>query len=367
MSKVGVLTMNRVINYGSILQTYATQHAIEKLGYECEIIDYRYPNEFHYLHGRKVVPMTLKNKIGKTLGISARWRKIKKFKNFQKKYLNLSKEYASPEDLQEAPPLYDIYMSGSDQVWNPLYRYGDQSFLMGFVPDGRKIVSYASSFSTDDIPAEDREIYTHLLQRFQHISVREEGGAKIVKALTGRTAVVDLDPTLLLTPDEWNKITPTTHIISHPYIFVYILTYAIGDLPHLNELIGMAKKKTNLPVVYLGSLKDSLCVEKVITDCGPSEFISLVRDASYVITSSFHGTAFALNFGKPLLSIVGTQTDDRILSLLKQIGEERQVVEKDKRPTWEDFDAWTSNHNEYKKLSHLRDNSLRDLKSILEK
>ena len=111
--------MSRVINYGSILQTYATQRIIEKLGHECEIIDYRYPNEFHIKNGRKVEPLSFKSKVLRFLAITPRWKKSKAFKQFRCRYLHLSREYISPDDIRNDPPDYDIYMSGSDQVWNP--------------------------------------------------------------------------------------------------------------------------------------------------------------------------------------------------------------------------------------------------------
>ena len=326
--KVGVLTMNRIINYGSVLQTYATQYILEKMGCECEIIDYRYPNEFHYTHGHRRSPIKFKTRLSQWLGLKTQWRKVKKFKKFQRQYLHLSREYTSPNDIKRNLPQYDIYMSGSDQVWNPRYIYEDTTFLMDFVPDGKRIVSYASSFSTDEIPARSWKMYEKMLRRYQHISVREHNGAALVKQLTGREAVVDLDPTLLLSSAEWVDIAPAKRMVKQPYMLIYILTYAVGTIPHLAVMVECLRKELGMQTVLIGKEMDFPC-DRVFTDCSPAEFIALVRDADYVLTSSFHGTAFALNFAKPLTAIVADDKDDRIMSLLKRTRNEYCAIKAD--------------------------------------
>ena len=328
MARIGVLTMHRVLNYGSILQAYATKRVIESLGHDCEIIDYRYPNEFHYAHGRKKYAITWKGRIARRFSLTKKWRRLNRFRNFQEKYLNLSREYISPEDIRNNPPNYDIYLVGSDQVWNPKYLFEDTVFLLDFVPNDKKKISYASSFSTNKIPEAFKEKYIRLLSQFESISVRETNGAKLVKELTGRDASVNIDPTLLLKPDDWNKICSRSKLCKRPYILVYILTYAVGDIPCLNDIVRKLKQEKNAQIIYLGNRIEGIYCDRYIDNCSPSQFISLVRWTSFIITTSFHGTAFALNYGIPFISIADNKADDRIYSLLQQLDATRHMMYK---------------------------------------
>ena len=314
--------MSRPINYGSALQTYATQYIIENLGYECQIIDYRYPNDYHEQHGYTggLNSISLKRRIAKKLGLSPFLRKINKFEKFWYKHLNLTREYINPDDIRASPPIYDVYMTGSDQVWNPRYILGDTVFLMDFVPEGKRIVSYASSFGTNFIEECDKLVYQKYLTRYKNISVREKNGATIVKELLGKEVRICIDPSLLLSPKDWAQIATTKRIVSKQYILVYILKYALNqfsDFQGIIEEIEEIKKQNNMLIVCIGDNTDDIKADMCFNECSPNDFITLFRDASYVVTSSFHGTAFALNYGKPLSMIVNSNSkDDRIISLL---------------------------------------------------
>lgn len=356
MTKVGVLTMNRVINYGSILQTYATQRILENLGCECEIIDYRYPNDYHIAHGRKVVPVTITSKIARALGLSSRYRKVRKFHQFSKKYLHLSREYVSPEDIKQDPPLCDVYMAGSDQVWNPKYIFEDMTFLMDFVPEGGEKVSYASSFSTDEIPANVRKDYVRCLGSFAAISVREQNGANVIKNLMGCDVPVVLDPTLLVRPVEWSELSGKKSLAGGGYILVYILTYAVGSMPYLNDIIKAVKKKRNLKTIYLGNKVDGVDCDCFIPGCSPEEFVTLIKNASHVITSSFHGSAFSLNFGVPLTAIISGTNDDRITSLFNRLNIDSLAVKATEKPDKIIFDSLSAEYQN--RLDILRKESI---------
>lgn len=147
--KVGVITMHSVINYGSFLQAYATQTIIEKLGYECEIIDYQFPNDWHFkrgVFGVSGIKSQLLNIIHK-VGIKPGHRKKTKLKKATKKYLHLSKMYRNPCEIKRTPPIYDIYVTGSDQTWNPKHTKGDDVFLLSFAPENAKKISFSASIA----------------------------------------------------------------------------------------------------------------------------------------------------------------------------------------------------------------------------
>jgi hypothetical protein len=333
MTKVGILTMHRVLNYGSVLQAFATQYVINKLGFNCEIIDYQYPNIFQFEHGVNFIPMSLKSKIAKKIWLKKRWRKINKFELFYKKYLHLSCFYDSPYSIKKNPPLYDIYMTGSDQVWNPRFTKGDTTFLLDFIKDKKKI-SYASSFACDHLDNAYVGAFKSLLQEYSNISVREDGGKKIIKELLNIDVPVVLDPTLLISLEDWMSISKNRfygRYKNKKYILVYMLNYAFDPTSIIYKVINKIHKDYSLEIISIGKLNDKLIPEyKSIEAAGPIEFLNLFLGASCIITSSFHGTAFALNFEKPLFSISDTNmnNDDRQISLLKHLNLYNCIVNK---------------------------------------
>ena len=213
-------------------------------------------------------------------------------------------------------------MTGSDQVWNPKHIKDDYSFFLPFAPEGIKKVSYASSFSTAEIPDELKTIYKEFLDSYSAISVREKSGIKIIQELVGKDVEMVCDPTLLLSKDEWNElIKDLPNPIGTPYILAYILRYAYDPYPEINRIIDTVQNELGLHLVILdGSLSDMKRKNAtVIKNAGPLEFLNLVKNASFIITTSFHGTAFALNFGIPFYSVIKDRSgfDTRMIDLLE--------------------------------------------------
>ncbi len=320
--KIGILTMHKVLNYGSALQAYALQHYISKLGYDAELIDYIFPN------GARKERMSLIRRIFSPLRkiMSGRLIKEQKFRQFYKDYFVCSKNrYESPEKLAKAELDYDIFMTGSDQVWNPQHIKDDRSFFFPFVPENSKKISYASSFSVAHIPEAEKAIYRDLLGSYNAISVREKSGVQIVEELTGKEAEMVCDPTLLIDKAEWSdmvKNMPKPY--PEPYILAYILRYSYDPYPEINNIIDTVQNRLGHHLIILdGSFNDIRRKNAtVIKNAGPLEFINLVKNASFIITTSFHGTAFALNFGIPFYSVIKDRSgfDTRMTDLLDKIG-----------------------------------------------
>lgn len=319
--KIGIMTMHKVLNYGSALQAYATQKFIEKSGYECELIDFLYP-------------VAKKKKSIKDHLVSllpSRRDKIKKFKEFWIKHLKTSKQtFVTQEELTAENCKYDIYLTGSDQVWNPLFKDEVLPFMFNFIEGGKKI-SYAASFSSGNVEEDYKPAYTKYLSQYQHISVREESSIKLVKELTGKNATHVCDPTFLLDNNEWEDINNSNTLnINGPYILIYILSYAYNPYPHVFDIIEKVRKELGYKVLFIdGSLKYSNKEGyENIRGCGPADFIYLIRNAAFVITTSFHGTAFAINFRRPFLSVIqpDLNKDSRMYSLLKMVGLEARAV-----------------------------------------
>lgn len=328
MKQVGIITMHRVINYGSALQAWATQKIVNQLGYPATIIDYVYPNSKH-----------IKKKILKEQIISIfrycmhflqgfpQEKKKKAFIEFWKKNYHLTPMFHTADEIIKNPPNFDIYLAGSDQIWNPTQIMNDDVFLLGFVPSEKKCISYASSFAQRHLDEKSASIIKRRLAKFSHISVRENNGASIVSDLLNKKAEVCLDPTLLLSYKDYLFLEKQSKIkINKPFMLVYILQYAYNPYPYATDFIREAYKQTKLHIVCLDfSAKQHLGIKDVTNlrdSVGPAEFIYLFANASLIITTSFHGTAFALNFEKPFYSILNDKSsdDDRMKSLIENCG-----------------------------------------------
>lgn len=334
MKKVGIITMHRVINYGSALQAYALQQIVRNLGYDCEIIDYIYPNGYHLSLFPKIPiwKSVIRFIIQLAYGFPRKIR-IKLFNSFYTDFLKLSStRYETQEQLQKNPPYYDIYITGSDQVWNPKYVGEDTSFMLSFVTRAPKI-AYSPSFATGSIPDKYKTLYGKYINKYQAISVREEKGCQIVKDITGKKASIVLDPTLLLRAECYEPIIEKGSIhINGPYILAYILDYSFdfNPYPFIERLIIHIQQKIGYKVCLLGvSERRMLFIPGTtrLQKVGPAEFLYLFKNASYVITSSFHGTAFSLIYNKPFYSIMDrNSTDNRILNLLRLLKLENHAI-----------------------------------------
>lgn len=322
--KVGLITIYQVPNYGSVLQTYATQFLLESMGVECKVINYRYPNEWHWKHGTKR-PTGWKAKIRRLIPS----RKIIVLQQFREKYLNFTPLFHNLEEMNKADwSNYDAFVVGSDQVWNARFVLGDSAFMLSFVPDDKPRYSLASSFALKSIPECFREKYFKYLSKFNAISVRENNGMAIIHdELKIHTPVnVILDPTLLLSKEDWLKaISRSNFKKRRPYILFYMLSYAFEPRPYIFKVVKHFQEQINCDIIALeGYTKPNDAEGLVMINMKNSsieEFIDLFDNADMVITSSFHGTAFALNFGKPLVSIVpDSNGDDRQTTLLCRVG-----------------------------------------------
>lgn len=322
---VGIITIHNHHNYGAMLQAFALNYAVRQLGHQCQTIDCAIDAG----GGRQV-------KWSKHLGaqitgmynacrFNANRRHDKRFRNFGKQNIPLTgHSYECLEQLVEDPPYFDAYITGSDQVWRPSLlsrNIGDVFHLCFVSPELSKLISYAPSFGVTHIPEHYRERIGRYLKRYHALSVREKRGQKIIFELTGRKASQVLDPTLLLSSEEYNRILLHPSI-SDPYILVYPMELG-NDMAFL-KLVKAVKKKLRLPVVCVFPLNYDfrwlLVADKIILDAGPSEFLGLFRNASFICTNSFHGTAFSILFKKNFLGVPHSSSNSRIHTLLELTG-----------------------------------------------
>ena len=327
MKSIGIITIHKINNYGSVLQAYALQQVCKNFGYEVEIIDYNFPNTFHRNNKYATVcdSQPTEPKWIKLLFAKALIKQHKSISNFVKHYQCLSKlTYNSPDELRENPPQYDVYITGSDQLWSPRHCNGDPAFMLHFASDKALKISYAASIGSKHIPEDLRDRYKELLSRYKHIAVRENSGVEIIKDIIGDKAHSVLDPTLLLNKEEWNKIACSKRLIKKKYILCYFLNYTFNAFPYVDKLAEYMHQQTGYEIVRVARPPHKLVLSHTHYRIGasPEEFLALIRDAEMVLTTSFHGTAFAVNYGKPVLSIVKDRNDgdSRQVSLMDNLG-----------------------------------------------
>lgn len=330
MMKIGIITMHRVPNFGSALQAYALQQKLFQHGYDNKIIDYIYSYEDYNPTWLRF----LLDKVRYYAKVLLRHPKsITLFHKFRSKYLKTTWHEYTKHDLHSGiVPVFDVYMTGSDQVWNCKFTQGDTNFLLKFAPENAPRLSYGASFASPSIPKNYESMFKEELPKYDSILVREHSGVDIVKNLIGKNAEVVCDPTLLLTCEEYHLLSSKCQLrITQPFILVYILDYMYNPYPQVYEIIRKVKQELGCKVVYIGTNapdpedKDSSYVGGQV---GPLEFLWLMENASFVITTSFHGTAFATIFHKPLFSVVqDTEAEDgRMQTLLRDLHQEASLV-----------------------------------------
>lgn len=381
--KIGVITIEKVNNYGAELQATATIKVLQGMGYETEIIDYCYYKNWNFKDTRISAPfvsMSVKGRlmywvkyrlvnriVAKILPLlyPTVKRRIQRFEDFHKINTRMSKRYLSMPELYQTKMDYDVYVVGSDQVWNPSASSSIEPYFLTFAPKEAKKISYASSFGVSNIPASLYEKYKRLLSNIDYLSVREQTGVCLVKTLTGRDATCVLDPTLLLNKKQWGNI-----MLAYPHMpSRYILVYQLLPSETLPSLAKSIAEEMKCPIYYLAKRAYAVNAPngmRVIKDAGPAEFLWLIKNASCVVTNSFHGTAFSVNFCTPFYTVLNSKkgSNARITSLLNSVNLMGRIVyEGDKLPFFSFYDA----NYVQKHIEMLRKDSTSYLEKALKK
>ena len=366
MKKIIIVTLFSVPNYGTVLQAYATQKILTSLGYSNKILNYT-QKRLKFVNVTKNSYKNLKNIRGKLYAVcSIGIRTIpniifkNKFRKFIKDYLVLTKEkFNDINQVKSRIPDADVYITGSDQVWNSNYNGGiDEVYYLTFVSKEKKKLAYSASLGMDDFKKEEKEAISKLLQQYNSLSVRELSACENLKKLGFESKVV-LDPTLLLNDVDWKKIEKEKKV-KEKYLLVYILG---RDKDILNYAFKIAFEK-KLKIVKIGlDFLYSKKVYKNIQYASPRQFIYLFRHAEYIITNSFHGIAFSINFNKQFEVILPKTYDTRLRSILSIFRIENRLISTKSHQLLPDIDYDIVN----KKLEELRKDSIEFLKNSIEK
>lgn len=352
--KIGILTFHTPINYGAVLQAYAMQKFL-KLQYPNYLIsNIDFKTEEHLKRYNIFIPLR-KNILRYLYDQSCilfRYPMLKRrkyrFNQFVAEELSLTKRFETVEKLLKNIPKMDVYVVGSDQVFHPSSAYL-RAFYFDFEKGNARKIAYAPSFGMSDFTDQLKNKIAPFLKDFDALSCREKDGASFIQDLTGKKVPTVLDPVFLLNQEQWSKmaIEPS---ISVKYIFVY-------DLNGNENLIAIAKRikeKTGYKIICQTQAASKFYhIDHQIYDTGPREFVGLIKNSEYVVTDSFHGTAFSVLFNKPqFIYNARPKASSRIYSLMNILGLSSRIIDYGKSQKFV-FNEKDSSINYSEKLNEL--------------
>ena len=344
MKKVGILTFHFENNYGAILQCYALQQILKEKKCNVEIINFFVKNGIN--DSLKLINPT-KNIVKQMITAPLNFCKFKKLKKFINNNLNLTKRIAKKEKVINYMNNLDIMVVGSDQVWNQeIIHDVEDVFLLNFEsPKTLKKCSYAASLGNSALNDNFKEKLEKCLKKYSIITIREKSATDLLKSLNIKSTTV-LDPTLLLSKDKWEAISQKYRNIKTKYILVY-------SMEKNSELIKIANdlsNKLNMKIIHFRKEKIFSNLLYRAYDAGIEEFIYLFKNASYVITNSFHGLVFSIIFNKEFISINHKTRNERQENLLSITKLNNRAVQ-----TYEDYINTTFNVINYDEVNKLID------------
>ncbi len=328
--KTAIMTWYTYQNYGSALQASALYHTVQTMGYDPMFVQYppQQPlTDTSKLHLFQRGISKLKYILNRPYNSAERSRLFTEYLSERTSESNLCVSYTELYDLNDQ---CGAFLCGSDQIWSPICF--DPHYFLPFVSDRNKMVAYAPSFGSTKIDNPlIREKTAALLSRFKHLAVREQQGADLIKNLTGQDATVVLDPTLLMDAAEWDAYAQVEETPKLPCEH-YIVCYFLGDPNNYMDYVRALSQKMNVPYYVIPvKVKENRNSHAVPFEVGPREFVSLVKNAAYVCTDSFHGMAFSINYGVPFSVFKRFKDNDpknqnsRIFNLLQKFGLEERL------------------------------------------
>ena len=328
MKKISLLTIHLGANFGSILQTIATVVVLKKMDCVIEVVNYvpdRCTWRRFFIDTIKVPSKLIRIFI--SLPVVAINKHI--YNSFLAKHVKVSTPIYSHDDFVGKCPLADIYMTGSDQVWNSIHNEGlDKHYYFADFPENTVKIAYSSSIGRVSLEQDEYNKVKLLLRTYKAISVREESAKKIIENM-GYNVTQLVDPTFMLNKEEWKEYM-SNRIVHDSYLLVY-LPYNIHDKRIIYKSVRKISDKMNLKVVTFANhhILPEKMADKTIYFANPGDFLSLMYYADYVVTNSFHGTAFSIVMNKPFFVYLPNKFGTRILSILNLCSLQNRLLEAD--------------------------------------
>lgn len=340
-STVAIITYSSAFNYGAMLQTYGLYKVIERMGYNSYVIDY-IPSRYNIESDEYIKKGMSASRIWKhLLFLSPIWKiryigplkkKAKVFRGFLERNVALSKKYYSDDQLKKMKPKADVYVTGSDQVWNSTWTDDeiDYPYYLSFLDDVDYRIAYAASFGNDKIGKSESNLVKHYLNKYKAISVRELSGKKILNDI-GIDSKVVADPTVIAGKTVFDELISSERICEESYI----LLFYIHDYQEIKDVIVRIKKKSGKKIIIIKPYQDSSLLHdcECNVKCLPKveDWIRYIRDAEYIATDSFHCTVFSTMYHKNFSVNGNVENSGRIRDYLNIIGLTSRVFESRKQ------------------------------------
>ncbi|MBR5223561.1 MAG: polysaccharide pyruvyl transferase family protein [Clostridia bacterium] len=368
MKKVGMLTFHASHNYGSVLQAYALSKQMKLMGHSPEFINLRPQSQKNTYTIFKKSDSTVR-RLFKILIYPALKKRFLNFERFINKVLPITpKEYKTTEELRNEQFNYAAYVCGGDQIWNPCCQDFETAYYLQFLDKDNKAIkcSYSPSFGKVQFDDETKKKLKEWIKTFDKISVREQSGAELLSGLTDKKVDIVCDPVVLLERKYWDEFAIAPKY-KKPYILVYFLENNHGS----RDLIDYLHKTLGYEVVLLNEyIRDFVKPYHKKYSASPEEFVGLFKNAAFVYTNSFHGTAFATIFNKPFITAIAkdqenakNNNDSRKIDFLNNLGLQDRLYT-DGLPE-KDFLTGVNFENANQKLNEYRSSSMGFLKEVL--
>lgn len=336
--KIGILTFHYATNYGAILQAYATQKWLIAQGLDAIVINYVPQLQEGIYNPEEIEAQCFADFHRKPMRSIVRWLRYKllianeyiekktRFNEFNKKYLNLTTKIRNINEIDNLNIVFSAFICGSDQIWNPEITNGfDSTYFCSFAKGYIKKVSYAASAGDVEVLSkeENKKSFFELLRNFDSIAVREQSLADFISNESSMRPLVTLDPTLLLESSDYDKIAIQPQNIKSDYLLIYQL----ARNPKTTEVAKKVARDRNLKIIEVcGTFYNKPHTKYMICNAGPSELLGLIRNASYIVTNSFHGIAFSILYKKDFNAILSKKRNSRIIDLLNSIELQNRVI-----------------------------------------
>lgn len=337
--KIGIITIHNSPNYGASLQAFALYEYLRLQNNDVELIDLHRPHYDDFVPSKKYKSYleqnkTLKEKIKdfakgtikRMLGHDVRSKSSFYNKESKKKFdeftsqIKLSRPYRGVDDLYDNPPAYDLYITGSDQLWNPSQPFCLEPYFLTFVRNGKKKISYASSIGVAELTSRERNDYKKWLEQYDAISVREKQAKTLLDSFLSKEVTCVADPTFLIDVEQWLSMAVKPQIDSP-----YILLFTLQHMPEMHEYALRISKESGKQLVVINqALPNNVDGDFIaVRDAGPREWLGYIKKADMVLTNSFHGTVFSIILGANNFSTYIAPSNNRgsrIVDLLDTYG-----------------------------------------------
>lgn len=329
-NKVGIVTFHKACNYGAVLQTYALQRKLQEVfnNDDVKVIDYYCPaiedrtSPFYLVKDGNPI----KNILRFIYLFFPKYKKYRVFSDFRQTYLcETGKKYEN-DNFSSLDNEFNVIFVGSDQVWNLKSTGNDKNYFLNQIGDNTLKCSYAASFGFTEIVHDYYDDILPLVKRFDYISLRENIGIEELFNKNGLSAVINVDPTMLLNSSDWDCLVKNEKRIDNDYI----LLYCVLKTKKLISFTKQLSRQTGLPVYSISNHSDYSDFIQ-LKSASVEEFVSLIKNAKYVITTSFHGTVFSILYHKQFVTELDTVShrNTRVENLINILSLENRSVDSD--------------------------------------